>query len=370
MKYFISIMTLTLISTLMWGQNNQGYQEFVNSRSEEHSQFIKEREAQYKEFKAQYYEAFAKYKQLYEGYINEEISLIDLMASDDNLPITPISKEVDKPILVSSAATQKELLRENLKTLSALTPEEVLGELSEPQADSLEQMAQAAMVMQQLVVILENDTDQAPLDESLFPQASKVVLEAYDPEDYKRRKAEIESAQQVESQVSAQEEATQEQAQQEGEESAHTSVEKASEEPIFKYENGKVSLNTPSGSPTAYTRISSPFGTRIHPITRRKQTHKGIDMAAPRMTPVYATADGKVTFAKYNGGYGNFVKINHQNGYKTAYAHLHKIAVNNGDNIKKGDLVGYVGTTGRSTGNHLHYEVYYNESLVDPATTL
>jgi murein DD-endopeptidase MepM/ murein hydrolase activator NlpD len=82
------------------------------------------------------------------------------------------------------------------------------------------------------------------------------------------------------------------------------------------------------------------------------------------------TEASAVTFAAYNGGYGNFVKLNHENGYKTAYAHMHKIAVKNGDKIKKGDLVGYVGTTGSSTGNHLHYEVYYKDQLVDPATTL
>ena len=117
-------------------------------------------------------------------------------------------------------------------------------------------------------------------------------------------------------------------------------------------------------------RISSPFGTRVHPITRKKHTHKGIDLAAPKMTPIYATADGEVTFSGRNGGYGNFVKINHRNGYKTAYAHMHKIAVKKGADVHKGDLIGYVGTTGSSTGNHLHYEVYYQDKLVDPATTL
>ena len=88
------------------------------------------------------------------------------------------------------------------------------------------------------------------------------------------------------------------------------------------------------------------------------------------MTPIYATADGEVTFSGRNGGYGNFVKINHRNGYKTAYAHMHRIAVKKGADVHKGDLVGYVGTTGSSTGDHLHYEVYYQDKLVDPATTL
>ena len=135
-------------------------------------------------------------------------------------------------------------------------------------------------------------------------------------------------------------------------------------------EKSMVSSAIPQGKPTDYVRISSPFGTRIHPITRKKHTHKGIDLAAPKMTPIYATADGKVTFSGRNGGYGNFVKLNHLNGYKTAYAHMHRIAVDNGDYVHKGDLIGYVGTTGSSTGNHLHYEVYYEDNLIDPATTL
>lgn len=77
-----------------------------------------------------------------------------------------------------------------------------------------------------------------------------------------------------------------------------------------------------------------------------------------------------VTYSGRNGGYGNFVKLNHQNGYKTAYAHMNSISVRKGKEVKKGDLIGYVGSTGASTGNHLHYEVYYQDKLIDPATVL
>ncbi len=128
--------------------------------------------------------------------------------------------------------------------------------------------------------------------------------------------------------------------------------------------------NIPEGKPCNYLRISSPFGNRVHPIYKRTQFHKGIDLAAPNGTPVYATADGVVTYSGVCGGYGNFVKINHQNGYKTAYAHLSTIKVGKNANVRKGDLIGYVGSTGTSTGNHLHYEVHYNDKLIDPATTL
>ncbi len=365
MKQIITITFLLLISLVSSAQN-EGYNEFRQSRHQQQQEFAQARKAEYEKFKQEYYAAFEKYKKLYTDFINEEIGIIDLMAYDDDLPIEPLEKGVPQPVIITSAKSEKQLLRSNIKALSDLTPEQVLGSLSD-ETDSLAQMAQAAQVMQQIVTSMESELDQpvAMEEQGMAQQATKVVLESYDPEEYAKRKERIE---QENAQFQQQQVQEAEQQEQNAQQSQQTQEEQ--NEPIFKYTEQGITTNVPSGKPTNYTRISSPFGTRIHPITRRTQTHKGIDMAAPRMTPVYATADGKVTFAKYNGGYGNFVKINHQNGYKTAYAHLHKIAVNNGDDIKKGDLVGYVGTTGRSTGNHLHYEVYYKDQLVDPASTL
>ena len=127
----------------------------------------------------------------------------------------------------------------------------------------------------------------------------------------------------------------------------------------------------PSGRPTEYSRISSGFGERKHPILGIEHFHRGVDMAAAEGTPVRATAAGVVTYARFNeNGYGNFVKINHKNGYKTAYAHLSSIRVACGDRVGKGDVVGYVGSTGLSTGPHLHYEVYYEDRLMDPSDFL
>lgn len=126
----------------------------------------------------------------------------------------------------------------------------------------------------------------------------------------------------------------------------------------------------PSGKPTEYKRISSSFGFRIHPVSGERKMHNGLDLAAPQMTPIYATASGTVTYSGVNKGYGNFIKINHLNGYKTAYAHMHEIVAQKGQNVKKGDLIGYVGTTGISTGNHLHYEIVYNDRRIDPQPSL
>jgi murein DD-endopeptidase MepM/ murein hydrolase activator NlpD len=123
----------------------------------------------------------------------------------------------------------------------------------------------------------------------------------------------------------------------------------------------------PTGSPLkTYKRISDGFGYRTHPITHKRVFHFGLDYAANTGTPIYATADGVVAYAKKKGGYGNFLLINHPYGFSTAFGHLHRYAVSEGDYVYKGDIVGYVGNTGRSTGPHLHYEIRYLHKWLNP----
>jgi murein DD-endopeptidase MepM/ murein hydrolase activator NlpD len=113
--------------------------------------------------------------------------------------------------------------------------------------------------------------------------------------------------------------------------------------------------------------LASGFGVRIHPIYKLRKMHTGIDFAASIGTPIYATADGKVVEVDVKfSGYGKLVEIDHGFGYRTRYAHMHEFAVRTGQNIKRGDLIGYVGNTGLSTAPHLHYEVLINGSQVDP----
>lgn len=398
MKHIISVASLILISFVCCAQN-EAYEQFRKNRTQEQNQFVAQRQAEYEKFKKEYYTAFEKYKKLYTDYINEEISVIDLMVYDDGIPIKPLEKGVKQPEIVTSAKDQKKILKSSIKALSDLTPEQVLNSLSSDE-DSVAQMAEAAKMMEQIVKSMETDNDQPVEVLPMTSAGNEVILEPFTPEDYAKWKEQldmqnevVQSQAQQEVPVVKEEPKKEEPKKKEVAEKDKNRVvegvqlqevklqvnekeqkkeqkEDEEEKPIFSYTEQGIKSNIPSGKPTQYTRISSPFGTRIHPITRKKHTHKGIDMAAPRMTPIYATADAIVTFAAYNGGYGNFVKLNHENGYKTAYAHMHKIAVKNGDKIKKGDLVGYVGTTGSSTGNHLHYEVYYKDQLVDPATTL
>lgn len=125
----------------------------------------------------------------------------------------------------------------------------------------------------------------------------------------------------------------------------------------------------PNGFPLeSYARVSSGYGYRIHPLNNSRELHTGIDFASSIDTPVYATADGVVDFAKdgWNGGYGTLVKIDHSFGFKTYYAHLHSFVVKRGQFVKKGQLIAYVGNTGVSTGAHLHYEVRFLGSHINP----
>lgn len=112
--------------------------------------------------------------------------------------------------------------------------------------------------------------------------------------------------------------------------------------------------------------ITSRFGYRMSPFTGSKRLHKGLDIAAASGTKIVAPADGKVVFADRDGAYGLCVEIDHGNGIKTRYAHMSKISAKIGSAIKRGDLVGLVGNTGRSTGAHLHYEIMVNGVHTDP----
>lgn len=124
----------------------------------------------------------------------------------------------------------------------------------------------------------------------------------------------------------------------------------------------------PNGLPIKGTRIGSGFGSRVHPITRRRSAHNGLDFPAARGTPVYATADGIVEKSGHDqgSGFGNLIVLQHNFGFKTYYAHLQRTAVESSQYVHKGQLIGYSGNTGRSTGPHLHYEVRHLYTPLDP----
>jgi murein DD-endopeptidase MepM/ murein hydrolase activator NlpD len=128
--------------------------------------------------------------------------------------------------------------------------------------------------------------------------------------------------------------------------------------------------HTPAIQPVSnkdLNRIASGFGYRIDPVYKTTKMHEGLDFAAPHGTPIYATADGTITTAGSTGnGYGNHVVINHGYGYETLYGHMVRVKVSAGETVKRGQVIGWVGSTGKSSGPHLHYEVHKNNQKIDP----
>ena len=127
----------------------------------------------------------------------------------------------------------------------------------------------------------------------------------------------------------------------------------------------------PKGVPlTESIQISSKFGLRKNPFGGGYELHEGVDFAGPYGTPIYATAPGIVKKAEASGGYGNHVVIDHGYGYETLYAHLSEIEVSPKTAVQEGDLIGYLGSSGRSSGPHLHYSVHRRGKAVDPKSYL
>ncbi|MEX2453851.1 MAG: peptidoglycan DD-metalloendopeptidase family protein [Rhodospirillaceae bacterium] len=151
--------------------------------------------------------------------------------------------------------------------------------------------------------------------------------------------------------------------------------------PLYRFDSGKGPVNyfNDKGqsarrpllrTPIDGARLSSGFGARRHPILGYNRMHRGVDFAAPTGTPIYAAGDGVITYRGRKGAYGNYIQIRHASNYQTAYAHMHgfKSGVNQGSRVRQGDVIGYVGTTGRSTGPHLHYEILLSGTQVNPLT--
>ena len=116
----------------------------------------------------------------------------------------------------------------------------------------------------------------------------------------------------------------------------------------------------------SYTRISDDYGWRIHPILNTKQFHNGVDFASPKGTAIYAAYDGEVVAATYSSTMGNYIMINHGSGLYTIYMHASALYCSKGDVVVRGEAIAAVGSTGRSTGNHLHFSVRKDGSYVSP----
>lgn len=328
-----------LLCTNLLGQNYNNFRKQREQEQKEFNQketeFKKQREEEYKKFRKAYETEFERYKKNYLAFLNGEKEVLDLMASDDGLKITPLPKDQRPKGVTSSVADEKKSLQNEIKFITRAKPDDLLPDLSKSK-DPVQQVKDGAEQLKQWNEEMEKDGAKL---QTLTPVTAPTNVEPKK----ETPKAEIQK---------------------------NEPKKEAPKAEPKKEEPKPVNIAIPAGKPTEYTRLSSKFGPRIHPITKKKSNHKGVDLAAPKMTPIYATANGTVTFSGKQGGYGNFIKINHENGYKTAYAHMEKRVAQKNDKVKKGDLIGYVGSTGQSTGNHLHYEVYYEDKLIDPEKTM
>jgi murein DD-endopeptidase MepM/ murein hydrolase activator NlpD len=132
----------------------------------------------------------------------------------------------------------------------------------------------------------------------------------------------------------------------------------------------KSQVAVPSINPVESMRMTSQYGYRTDPFQGRRKNHKGLDIAGPIGTPIYATADGIIGRAQWVSGYGKYVEVEHGNAIQTRYGHLSAMNVYSGQRVRKGDIIGFMGSTGRSTGSHLHYEVRIAGEPVNPTSFL
>ena len=132
----------------------------------------------------------------------------------------------------------------------------------------------------------------------------------------------------------------------------------------------KAEVSIPSINPVELMRFSSQYGYRTDPFQGRRKNHKGLDIPGPIGTPIFATADGIIGRAQWVSGYGKYVEVEHGNAIQTRYGHMSAMNVVSGQRVKQGDVIGFMGSTGRSTGSHLHYEVRIAGEPVNPTSFL
>ncbi len=271
----------------------------------------------------------------------------------------PLTEEKRKDIVkdVSHMAEEakiplRSIRRDAMEKLKAMS-EKIAGERAdlETQMDDLN-AAKDELAVQQA----ELETQRAESDELLIQMAKEYESMSAEYADYEAMEDEI-SAQIAKSETDYFNALSREQ--------AAAIAAAAAQRPS----NGSSAAPSSSGFvfPLAYaTKITDAYGYRIHPLSGTKKWHNGVDFAAGEGTAIYATKAGTVTSATYNEAYGNMVTINHGDGYSSLYGHMTNYIVSVGDTVSAGQTIGYVGSTGWSTGPHLHFTIYYNGSDVNP----
>lgn len=206
---------------------------------------------------------------------------------------------------------------------------------------------------------LEEDKDKLIKQRELL-EKDKIQLESKKIELYAQREIKIDFLTNIKNEITAREQALREL--EEEENVLRRMIASMQGETIDNIGTGEFLWPTPG-----YSQITSPFGMRFHPILKVNKLHSGMDIGAPSGAPIAATDSGQISYVGYQTGNGNTVIINHGNGMVTLYGHMSKFAVSNGQSVNRGDTIGYVGSTGWSTGPHLHFEIRVNGNPVNPA---
>ena len=287
----------------------------------------------------------------------DRVTMVKEIAAADRYRLTQMNEAAQQVI-----ETQKELEQEKLEL------ENTRAELEASQKTLDEKNAEADALLSELADVCEDMNalhSQFEAEEDSFLEQIAIKDKEYNDKLAEER----EISRQASIQASIQE-SIQESIQISVQESIEASIEAAKpSKPTTSTSGGSGGGNSSSKKwlkPTAYSYVSSPFGYRVHPVTGKWTMHKGVDLVASKGTPIYASRSGYVTIATYESTAGNYVTINHQDGYSSIYMHMTHDVVSVGEYVKAGELIGYVGSTGRSTGPHLHFGITYNGTYVNP----
>ena len=308
--------------------------------------------------------------------INNEIENIDKQIAYYDAEIA--QKEAEQAEAEANEEAQYELFCQRVRAMeeegtvsywSILFNSESFSELLDRLADIDAVMAYDNQVMDELIAIREEiialrtqlETSRAEEQAARDQQAAKQA----------EQQAKVAEAQELLDQINADVAEVNRQLDAESEAAAEIQAEIAQKQKQLEEQRRQNNITIDSETSylwplPGYYRLSSLFGYRIHPITGEAHSHTGIDIPAPGNTPILACKSGQVVTSAYHYSYGNYVVIDHGNGNSTLYAHMSSRAVSEGDMVTQGQTIGYVGTTGSSTGNHLHLEVRDNYTRVDP----
>ncbi|QZE13818.1 peptidoglycan DD-metalloendopeptidase family protein [Halosquirtibacter laminarini] len=368
MRHFLFLLIL-LFGCSVYGQvTDESYESFVkrynvgiDSLKNEQEEFIKNYKKELNEF-----------SKSYGVYLDGEIQTDSIMLTDDKETVIP--KEIQEKKMSNTIDIKKKINEDKgIKNWIKDTPDSIVVSkiLGIPNDVSNKEKLKLLQIVNETVDNNKKDKslkqEETPISEKLANRGFKLHLEEATNSKERGTKLSISSEliSKSKSEISKSQTTKKDRA-------TKLTVEKTPDKGVItsKKSNDIKSRMIPSGCPLhSKYRVSSPFGPRVHPVYGSRKPHKGIDLAAPRGTKIYAPMDCKVSYAGRARGYGNYIKLDALNGYKCGFGHLNRILVKSGQRIKKGDIIAEVGSTGVSTGPHLHYEVILKNHFINPAPT-